>query len=279
MKFGFVTCVQLGLSCMKSVYEMGEKLDLAITLPDHINQNKSGRVYIDDFCDGHKIPLFKSTSINNLDVIKTICRAEIDWLFIIGWSQIAKQNLLDSPKKGVLGIHPTLLPEGRGRASIPWAILKELNKTGVTMFKVDNGIDTGPIAGQIKILLRNDETATELYKKVVDAHSQLIKKTIKSIIDGSLNLIAQDNNKATIWSARKPQDGEINLTGSVFEAEKLIRATSHPYPGAFYFINDLKIIIWKAKIVTDKNFDLNNNNFIKFKDGILLVLDYSTIKS
>lgn len=279
MKFGFVTCVQLGLSCMESVYQMGEKLDLAITLPDHMSQNKSGRVFIDDFCEGHKIPLFKSTSINNLDVIKTICRAEIDWLFIIGWSQIAKKNLLDSPKKGVLGIHPTLLPEGRGRASIPWAILKELNKTGVTMFRLDNGVDTGPIAGQIKILLRNDETATELYKKVVDAHSKLIKKTIKSIIDGSLNLIDQDNNKATIWSARKPQDGEINLNGSIFEAEKLIRATSHPYPGAFYYINDLKIIIWKAKIVTENNLDLNNNNFIKFKDGILLVLDYSTIKS
>ena len=158
MKFGFVTCVQLGLSCMESIYQMGEKLDLAITLPDHINQNKSGRVYIDDFCDGHKIPLFKSTNINNLDVIKAICGAEIDWLFIIGWSQIAKKNLLDSPKKGVLGIHPTLLPEGRGRASIPWAILKELNETGVTMFKMDNGIDTGPIAGQIKILLRYHPT-------------------------------------------------------------------------------------------------------------------------
>ena len=127
MKFGFVTCVQLGLSCMEAIYEVGGKLDLAITLPDNINKDKSGRVYIDDFCNEYKIPLFKSTHINNLDVVQTVSQADIDWLFIIGWSQIVNQNLLESPKKGVLGIHPTLLPEGRGRSSIPWTILKNLN--------------------------------------------------------------------------------------------------------------------------------------------------------
>ena len=56
----------------------------------------------------YKIPLFKSTHINNLDVVQTVSQADIDWLFIIGWSQFVNQNLLESPKKGVLGIHPTL---------------------------------------------------------------------------------------------------------------------------------------------------------------------------
>ena len=75
-------------------------------------------------------------------------------------------------------MHPSLLPEGRD-ASIPWAILKNLNKTGVTIFKMDSGIDTGPIVDQIEIPLNDKTTATELYKKVNDAHCHLIKKIKK----------------------------------------------------------------------------------------------------
>ena len=233
MKFGFVTCVQLGLSCMEVFYQSGGDLDLAVTLPNNKDINKSGRVYIDDFCNKHSITLLKSAHINNTEVIEAVRKNNIDWLFIIGWSQIASEDLLNSTKKGVIGIHPSLLPEGRGRAPIPWTILKDLHKTGVTMFKMDTGVDSGPIVEQIEIPLNNKITATELYKKVVDAHSQLIKKMTQTILNGKLKLIPQDNSKATTWPGRKPEDGEINLKGSIYDAEKLVRAVTHPYPGAF----------------------------------------------
>ena len=273
MKFGFVTCVQLGLSCMEALYKSGLKLDLAVTLPDNKDKKKSGRVYIDNFCHENKIPLLKSTHVSNAEVIEAISKTNIDWLFIIGWSQIASQDLLNSTKKGVLGIHPSLLPEGRGRASIPWTILKKLHKTGVTMFKMDSGIDTGPIVEQIEISLNNKITATELYKKVVDAHSQLIKKMTQSILSGKLKLTPQDNSKATIWPGRKPEDGEINLKGSIYDAEKLIRAVTHPYPGAFYYQNGIKHTIWSAKVLENADLDIKKNNKLQFNDGTLLILN------
>ena len=172
-----------------------------------------------------------------------------------------------------MGIHPSLLPEGRGRASIPWTILKKLHKTGVTMFKMDSGIDTGPIVEQIEISLNNKITATELYKKVVDAHSQLIKKMTQSILTGKLKLTPQDNSKATIWPGRKPEDGEINLKGSIYDAEKLIRAVTHPYPGAFYYQNGIKHTIWSAKVLENADLDIKKNNKLQFNDGTLLILN------
>ena len=84
MKFGFVTCVQLGLSCMESIYEVGGQLDLVITLEDSQAINKSGRIFLDGFCGDHDIPLFKSRHINNDDCIDMIKKHGIDWLFIIG---------------------------------------------------------------------------------------------------------------------------------------------------------------------------------------------------
>ena len=265
VKIGFVTCVQLGLSCMEAIYEVGGELSLAITLEDNQAINKSGRVYLDDFCQRHHIPLLKARHINNAESIEAIKKHQIDWLFIIGWSQIASEKVLHAPKQGVLGMHPTLLPKGRGRAAIPWAILKRLPKTGVTLFKLDAGVDTGPIVDQIEIFLSDQITATELYQQVDDAHTQLIRKAIPNIFNNSVVLNEQDKNQASEWPGRKPEDGEIDLQGSVHDAECLVRAVTKPYPGAFILQEGKKNIIWKAKIIPNPS----EKFCLSFYDGFL----------
>jgi methionyl-tRNA formyltransferase len=269
MKIGFVTCVQIGLSCMEAIYEAGGEITLAITLNDDQANAKSGRVYIDSFCNTRNINLHKSSHVNNQDVVDIINANDIDWLFIIGWSQIASKDVLNSVNLGVLGAHPTLLPIGRGRAAIPWAILKEENETGVTLFKMDEGVDTGLIAGQVKIPLRADINATELYRLVDLAHIDLVRDVIPKILSNSLSLTKQDESQATYWPGRKPEDGEIELSGSVYDAEKLIRATTRPYPGAFCFKDGKKHIVWSAQII-----DHPVQNTIGFKDGFLEMLDF-----
>ncbi len=275
MRLGFVTCVKIGLNCMEAIYQAGEKLDLAITLDDNVSKNKSGRVYIEKFCIKHNIPLLKTVHINSKDVISSITNYDIDWLFIIGWSQIANLDVLNSPNKGVIGMHPTLLPEGRGRASIPWAIIKNLKKTGVTMFKMDTGVDTGPIIAQMEVPLNKEITSTKLYNQIVNLHSLLVKKMITPILQDNIKLTPQDHYKATVWPGRKPKDGEINLKGSVYDAEKLVRATAYPYPKAFYYRDGKKHIVSSATILQNMKIkpDLNAINFIEFKDGILIIDD------
>lgn len=275
VKIGFVTCVQLGLSCMEAIYKAGGELALAITLNDSQGVNKSGRIYLDEFCKEKSIPLFKSSHINNDDVLSQIKKADLDWLFIIGWSQVASKALIDAPKNGTLGIHPTLLPVGRGRASVPWAIIKNLDKTGVTLFKLDEGVDTGPIIDQIEISLNNEINATQLYSLVDNAHIELIKKVIPALKDNSVLPLEQDNSLASEWSGRNPEDGEINLKGSVYEAEKLVRALTSPYPGAFFIENKNKIIVNNAVVLIGE--EKTESKCLRFSDGALVLLDYSTV--
>lgn len=270
MKFGFVTCVQLGKSCIEKIIEMEGRLDLLVTLKDEKAKNKSGRIYLDDIATKNNIPLLKINNVNDIEVIETLKKYEIDWLFIIGWSQIAKVNLLNTPKKGCIGMHPTLLPKGRGRASIPWAILKKLDKTGVTMFKLDQGVDTGEILGQVEIPLTEEITATELYKEVNESHTKLIEKYWEDIINDRLELKKQQEEDATYWEGRKPEDGEIKNKMTVEEAETLVRAVTHPYPGAFYKKDNQKIIIWKAKKV-----EKYQENSIELLNGYLLPIEYT----
>lgn len=269
MKLAFVTCVQLGKSCIEKILDMGGKLDLLITLKDEKAKNKSGRIYLDDISEKNQIPLLKINNVNDSEVIEVLKKYEIDWLFIIGWSQIAKEELLKTPKKGCIGMHPTLLPLGRGRASIPWAIIKGLDKTGVTMFKLNEGVDTGEILGQIEIPLSQNTTASELYDEVDKTHIKLIEKYWKEIIEDKLILKKQDEEKATYWEGRKPEDGEITEEMTVKEAERLVRAVTHPYPGAFYIKGKEKVIIWSSQIVEN-----SQERTIKLKNGYLLPTDY-----
>ena len=270
MKIAFATCVQLGQSCIEEIYRLGGKLDLLITLKDERAKNKSGRIYLDDLAAEHKAPLLKINNINDQEVLDALKKHEIDWLFIIGWSQIAEKEVLGTPTLGCIGMHPTLLPIGRGRAAIPWAILKGLKETGVTMFKLDDGVDTGEIIGQGIISLYDNTTATELYQKVDTMHISLISKYWDDIVSNNITLTKQNEVDATEWPGRKPEDGEIFSSMTMDEADKLVRAVTHPYPGAIYKDRDRAIRIWSAK--TNKG-----QGEIKLSDGYLIPIDYEVV--
>lgn len=266
-KIAFATCVQLGRSCIEEIYNIGGNLDLLITLHDDKAINKSGRIYLDDIANRYNTQLLKINNINDQEVLEAINERQIDWLFIIGWSQIAKQQVLDAPNQGCIGMHPTLLPTGRGRAAIPWAIIKGLDKTGVTMFKLDEGIDTGDIIGQIEIPIHSDTSATDLYEEVDKKHVELISKYWPKIVKDNIVLKKQDDSLASEWQGRKPEDGELKSTMSMEEADRLIRAVTHPYPGAFYKEDKKLIRIWNAETHPHKG-------QIQLSDGFLNLIDY-----
>lgn len=266
MKFAFVTCVQLGLSCMEEIYQVGGKLELVITLHDDLACQKSGRIYVDEFCNKHEIDVLKIRSVNEPNAIQAVRDKGIDWLFIIGWSQIARRSMLEAPQRGVLGIHPTLLPQGRGRAAIPWAIIKGLEKTGVTLFKLDEGVDTGAIVAQETLPIAPDETATSLYKRVAVAHRTLIREIWPDLVADKIRLQKQDENLATEWPKRTPADGVIYPEMDCVSVERLVRAVTRPYPGTFIDQGNIRYTIWSGQAhpdkLLDKNFKIDKDNHL-----------------
>lgn len=280
MRFGFITCVQLGLACIEEIYKAGGKLEIVMTLQDELARKKSGRVYVDDFCVNHGIDLVKIRSINDVEAVEAVHSREIDWLFIIGWSQIAKKTILETPRRGCLGMHPTLLPQGRGRAAIPWAIIKGLDRTGVTLFKLDEGVDTGHILAQEVLPLNSDETASRLYDRVADAHRTLIARIWGDLAKDRMILKEQDDSLATEWSERRPEDGAFDFGASCETVDRLVRAVTRPYPGAFIDHKEGRYRIWSGKPhsgVTsnhDLKIDDHNRLWIKMSDGLYEAIDW-----
>lgn len=248
MKIGFVTCVALGLECLDEISTIGGRVDVVLTLDDDVANQKSGRVYLDDYCERTSTRLIKIRNINDPEVLAVIKEEEIDLLLVIGWSQILHEPLLEAVNYRALGMHPTLLPVGRGRAPIPWTIIKGLPVSGVTLFELAGDADTGRIAGQVSFAVAPNETATTLYAKSIEAHRALIRKYWDDIVAGKINLVEQDESRATHWEQRRPSDGVLSAEMTTEQVERLVRAITHPYPGAFFIEGDQKVIVWSGHV-------------------------------
>ena len=259
---------------MEAIYEEGYEISLAITLKDEVAVNKSGRVYLDELCKKNNTQLIKVEHINEDKSFKEILSHDIDRLFVIGWSQLLSSDLIKSVPGGVYGMHPTLLPAGRGRAAIPWTILKKLEITGVSLFKIEEKVDSGALLLQDKYKIPLDIDATNLYKLSKESHVRLMKSSLPLFERDIIKEIIQDEQLATYWPQRKPEDGQIDLLGSIRDAEILIRAVTKPYPGAFIINNKLKTIIWKCTILHSKKLIPSGSKYFEFKDGILVCEEY-----
>jgi methionyl-tRNA formyltransferase len=147
-------------------------------------------------------------------------------------------------------MHPTLLPRHRGRAPIPWAILSGLARTGVTLFEiVDAKADSGSIVGQTTVDISPDDTATTLFEKLAEAHVELIREYVPRLLERRAPRLPQDARRASSWPRRTPADGIIDWETRAPYLYDWVRAQTRPYPGAFTFLGDEKVVVWQARPV------------------------------
>ena len=142
----------------------------------------------------------------------------------------------------------------------------------MTLFKLDEGVDTGPVLAQLEIPLTENTDAEMLYQMVNRVHIKLIIDVYPKVVTNTVLLREQDHSAATMWPARTPDDGQIDLAGSVNDAERMVRAVTKPYPGAFYFDDKgRKLIVWSAKITNGPT----NGRTLSFSDGYLELKDWN----
>jgi methionyl-tRNA formyltransferase len=199
---------------------------------------------------GFGIPVYETTDINcELDLIRSL---NPDVIIMCGWRQILKPELIELPKKGVVGFHPTMLPFGRGGAPIINSILLGLESSGLTMFYVDGGKDSGDIIGQEPFHITSSDYAEDIYNKIIDCGRILVRKYLPLIALGNAPRVPQLEDKAEYLPPVSYVDNEIIPDQDDPEVVmRKIRAFSKPYRGAFIRVRNKKIVIWKADLVDD----------------------------
>ncbi|HAO22339.1 MAG TPA: bifunctional UDP-glucuronic acid oxidase/UDP-4-amino-4-deoxy-L-arabinose formyltransferase [Desulfobacteraceae bacterium] len=199
----------------------------------------------------HNIPVFAPDDINHPIWIKKIRELAPDILFSFYYRNIIKPAILEIPPKGCLNLHGSLLPKYRGRSPINWAILKGEKQSGATLHYMTPRPDDGDIVCQTNVDISENDTARTVFDKVSSASEKMLTDILPKIKAGTAPGIPQDHNQATYYGGRRPQDGEIDWNAANTEIRNLVRAVTHPYPGAFSFIGNRKCFIWAVTTISD----------------------------
>ena len=250
MRTVWVSFDTIGRDCLEAASEAGAEIVGVVTLPGPIDPNRSGQCAFDDVAARLDAALIETRDVNSLETLNEIRKLGPELAFVVGWSQLVHEPFIALASEGVFGMHPTLLPRHRGRAPIPWTILAGLARTGVTLFEiVDASPDSGSIVGQVTLDVARDETATTLFARIADAHVALTREFVPQLLAGTAPRIRQDPSRASSWPRRAPADGIIDWETRAPYLYDWVRAQTRPYPGAFSFLGDEKVIVWAARPV------------------------------
>jgi methionyl-tRNA formyltransferase len=250
MRVVWLSFYTIGRDCLLAAAEAGAEIAAVVTLPGPVDPLRSGQCAFDEVAITLGVPLVETADVNAPETVETVRAAEPDSIFVVGWSQLVRDDLIALAPKGVFGMHPTLLPRHRGRAPIPWAIISGLARTGVTLFEIVNATaDSGPVVGQIGVPVATDETATTLMDKLARAHVELIRECLPLLIAGTASRQEQDTRRASTWPKRTPADGIIDWETRAEYLYDWVRAQTRPYPGAFTYVGEEKLVVWRARPV------------------------------
>jgi methionyl-tRNA formyltransferase len=191
--------------------------------------------------------IFTPERLRAPESIAAIVDLEPDLLVLADYGQIVPPELLEV-RHGALNLHPSLLPRHRGATPIPAAILAGDAETGVTLMRMDAGLDTGPIVDQARITLDGTETTPSLEQSLAVVAGDLLDQNFGRWIRGKAHARPQPRDGATLTRLLRREDGRLDPTRSTMELERQVRAYQ-PWPGSFVDTIAGRLVIWRAEYV------------------------------
>jgi len=249
-KIVFMGTPMFAVPILKSLYQNGYPISNVYTQPPQKSQrgqriNKSPIQGIAETLNlDFKTP--KSLKDNN-EEYESFKKIEADLVVVVAYGQIIPKEFLNLSKKGFINIHASILPRWRGAAPIQRSIMNLDKETGVSIMKIAEKLDTGPVCNTYKINLENNLNAKDIGEKLSLLAAEKILDNIDDILDDKATFIDQDHSKATYASKIQKSEGEIDWTES---AQNIIGKINglYPTPGAFFIYNGERYKILKADI-------------------------------
>lgn len=256
MKLGLLVSGSLGLELLNHL-DKSHEICFVMTDKNSIN--------IIEFCTYSKIDIFIGNPRNN-SVTEFISNRKIDILISVNYLFLIGRDLICLPTKIAFNVHGSLLPKYRGRTPHVWSIINNESVTGITAHLIDEGCDTGDIIDQVKVKIDYNDTGNDVLLKFQKIYSSIIDKVICNVEDNCLTYKIQNHELATYFGKRVPEDGQINWNWQKERIRNWVRALASPYPGAFTFIDNLKVIVDEVEFVEiGYNYDMPNGTLISIK--------------
>ncbi len=194
------------------------------------------------------IPVLQPEKVRDGDFIETLRSLHPDCIIVAAFGQIIPEEILEIPPFGCLNIHASLLPKYRGASPVQRAVMEGEKESGVTLMRMDRGLDTGDIIAQKVVPLSADETGGSLFDRLSIAGAELLIETLPSVFDGTAVYTKQPKESPTPYASMITREmGILDFGESAEKLERLVRGLD-PWPGASAYLNGKNLKIYKSSV-------------------------------
>lgn len=216
-------------------------------LDEKKSSNTSGWADLKSIAQSFKVPFKSYLNINHIDNLLWAETKKPDIIFAVGFSQLLKNDWFSISTYGCIGFHPTKLPKGRGRAPLAW-LVHDLEDGAASFFLMGDGTDDGPIFIQVPFHVSSNDDALSVENKIENSVKLALDLWLPELKKGVWNPIPQNDYDSSYYGKRAPEDGLIDWKCSAYEIDRLIKATTHPHPGAYTYFLLKRVKIWSSEI-------------------------------
>ena len=279
MKYCLCVSGALGLTVLQQLVEM--PIDIQCVLTDRHSDE------VIEFCKRERLQVFAGNPRGGKALMWLSDREiKFDNILSINYLFILETDLLNLISGYAVNFHGSLLPKYRGRTPHVWAIINGESEAGITAHLMNENCDDGDIVKQVVVPIGDNDTGAVILDKYKELYPGLVCQVVEDIEKGTVCSRVQDISKATYFGKRTPNDGKINWDWQKERIRNWVRAQACPYPGAFTFLEDKKIIINKIEF-SDLGFrDTMGNGlvvavidevpFVKTPNGVVKLIDFVT---
>lgn len=249
MKVIFMGTPDFSVGTLNALIEAGHEVTLAVTQPDKPKGRGKTMQFppVKEAALAHGIEVYQPRRVREEACIQRLRKYEADIIVVVAFGQILPKEILEMPRHGCINVHASLLPKYRGAAPIQWAVINGEQVTGVTVMRMDEGLDTGDMILKEEVRLAAEETGGSLFERLAQTGAELCLRALTAIEDGTATYTPQDHDMATHTTIIKKQLGEIDWKKPAQELERLIRGLN-PWPSAYTYLNGKTLKIWKAAV-------------------------------
>ena len=195
------------------------------------------------------IPVYQPKKVREEEFQVVLRELNPDLIVVVAFGQLIPKSILELPRYGCVNVHASLLPKYRGAAPIQWAVIDGEKESGVTIMKMDEGLDTGDMIAKNVVPLAADETGGSLFDKLSQVGAQLLLDTIPALEEGTVVCEKQPEESPTPYAAMlNKKMGLIDWSQDASVIECLIRGLN-PWPSAYTYLKGKTLKIWQAKVV------------------------------
>ncbi len=253
MKIVFMGTPDFSVPTLQTLVKAGHQIIGVVTQPDKPKGRGRAMAFspVKEEALRLGLPIYQPEKVRTPDFLDTLRALAPEMLVVVAFGQLLPEEILTLPPYGCINVHASLLPKYRGAAPIQRAVLDGEDVSGVTIMRMDKGLDTGEIIAQKVIPLSPAETSGSLFDKLSLAGAALLAQTLPAIADGSAVYKKQPQNSPTPYAATlSKKEGCISWDWDCQRIERLVRGMN-PWPCAYTYLNGKSLKVWEARAVTE----------------------------